>query len=204
MQHRPVVLLALALGWPVLAGCANTATQVDRQQIGVTAQAGVVIGRFGFATRRALRAQNFELTAVEVPGGRKWRIPFSPELVAEDGSSAAFLVNLPPGHFRLTAWRAAAPGREWGGEDTGLAIEVVAGKVSCLGGLYLPPRERSRVVLDGPEAPAAAEVRDECADLAELLRQRAPRLAEPPVVRLARSVARPAPSTRAGLGAGRF
>jgi hypothetical protein len=198
MPIRPAVLVALALGGAGLAGCANIAVQVGPKQKAVAAETGIVIARLGCATRRALKAKTFELTAVEVPGGQRWQIPFDPALIGDDGSSAAFLVNLPPGRYRLTSWKLTAGERAWGGEDAGVAIEVVAGEIACAGGVYVQPREHSRAMLDGSAAPAVPEVRDECAALADLLRERAPKLTSTPVVRLARSVVR-APSSRAAL-----
>jgi hypothetical protein len=90
----------------------------------------------------------------------------------------------------------------WTQENLGLAIEVRAGEIVCIGAMYV----RARVAATGPdgsgETPLAgeAQVVDECAELARLMRQRAPFLHQPPTVRLATPLP---PSTTASVSVAR-
>jgi hypothetical protein len=184
----------------VLAACGAEVVHVRQDQPGVPHGSGVVIGRFGFATRRRIEANRFELVAVQIPSGDKFAMKLAADAEGE-GTSAPFFVNLPPGKYRLTRWTVASPAHEWGGDDTGLAIEATAGTVMCVGGLYLQPQERALMFADDRGPAPSPEVRDECDALVALLRARAPSLAQTPVVALARSVvARPARAASAQLG----
>jgi len=170
----------------LLAGCASMAEEVRSNQSRVPPRSAVVVGRLGLATRRPIRADRFELTAVQIGSGERWRIVFAPD-GSDDRTSAPFFVHLPPGRYRLTRWAALESERSWGGDDTGLAIDLPEGRVACVGALYLPAREKAGFKLeDAPAAPAdKADVRDECDRLGSLLRQRSPGFADAPEVRLA-------------------
>jgi hypothetical protein len=174
---------------PVLAlvsGCAAVTGQLPSGQDSLPADSGAAIGRLAFITsRRKIAVEKFEMTAVQVPSGKKTRIQFKPDGAPEDGGS--FFVSLPPGQYRLTEWLATAGDQQWAGEDIGLAIEVVSGQVACVGALFVKPQERRRFSL-AEEPPSETIVRDECPALTELLRQRSPALGEAPVVRIARRV----------------
>ena len=171
------------------AACTTVAPTVRRNQRTLPADEGLAIGRLAFGTRRAIVAQSFELTAVQVPGGKTFRIQF-----AADGGAAAggapFFVRLPAGQYRLTRWLAAIGDKEWGDDDTGLAVDIVSGEVACVGALYVQPRERQKFTLEPGKDSLEAAVRDECEVLGEQLKQRSPRLEHAPVVRLARLVSR--------------
>lgn len=169
-------------------GCSAVATQLPADGAGLPPDSGAAIGRLGFiTTRRKIAVERFELAAVQVPGGRKYKIQFTPDGAPEDGGS--FFVSLPAGQYRLTEWLATAGNQQWAGDDIGLAIEVVSGQVVCVGALFVLPQERRRFTL-GEEAPSDAMVRDECPALTAQLRQRSPALADAPVVRIARRVSR--------------
>lgn len=181
MPRRALCALVLA------AGCASTAQEVRNDQSRVPPRSAVVVGRLGLATRRPIRADRFELTAVQIGTGERWRIVFAPERDA-DRTSAPFFVHLPPGRYRLTRWAALEPERAWGGDDTGLAIDVREGRVACVGALYLKAREKAGFKLEDGAGSAPvdkADVRDECDDLGSLLRRRSPALSDAPEVRLA-------------------
>jgi hypothetical protein len=176
----------LAVALLLSAGCSVVASQLPRGQQALPADSGAAIGRLSFITsRRKIAVERFELAAVQVGSGKKFRIQFTPDGAPEDGGS--FFVSLPAGQYRLTEWLATAADQQWSGADTGLAIDVVGGEVVCVGALFVKPNERRRFSLD-EEAPSQTMVRDECPALTELLRQRSPALAEAPVVRMARRV----------------
>jgi len=184
MRMRQQVLIAPVLA--LVAGCGAVAAQVPGGQKSLPPDSGAAIGRLSFITgRQKIAVEKFELTAVQVPSGDKTRIEFTPDGAPEDGAS--FFVSLPAGQYRLTKWRATGGDQQWEGEDIGVAIELVTGKVVCVGALFVKPNERRRFNLS-EEAPADTIVRDECPALTELLRQRSPALAETPVVRIARRV----------------
>jgi hypothetical protein len=183
------VLLSLCAGWGAVAACTTVAPTVRRGQRSVAADEGVAIGRLAFGTRRAIVARDFELTAVKVPEGDTFRIQFS----AAGGSPAdggSFFVQLPGGQYRLTRWTAVNGDEEWGDEDTGLAVDIVAGEIACVGALYVPVKQRQKFTLEPGNDSGQASVRDECEALAASLQQRSPRLKQAPVVRLARVVSR--------------
>jgi hypothetical protein len=178
----PTALATLA----ALAGCSVVATQVPQGDQGLPADSGAAIGRLSFITvKRKIAVERFELAAVQVPDGKKFKIQFTPDGAPEDGGS--FFVTLPAGQYRLTEWLATAGEKQWAGADTGLAIEVVTGQVVCVGALFVKPHERRRFTLT-EDLPPETVVRDECPALTERLRQRAPALADAPVVRIARRV----------------
>lgn len=181
VPSRRALLAVLAL---TAAACGHAAPELKRNTKKLDADQGLVVGRLGLATRRPIRAERFELTAVAIPSGSRWQIDVS---LARGGTSAPFLVHLPPGRYRLTKWAAISPDQVWGGEDLGVAIEVPAGAAACIGGLYLAPRERAGFKLgsQGPTPGSTAEVRDECQDLRGLLESRAPALGRSFEVRLA-------------------
>jgi hypothetical protein len=181
-RHAFPVWFALA------AGCTAVAPQLPSGRDGLPPQSGAAFGRMSFIrTRDKIAVERFELAAVRVPGGKKFRIQFTPDGAPEDGGS--FFVSLPAGQYRLTEWVATAGNQQWAGEDVGLAIDVPSGQVVCVGALFVRPRERRRFSLED-ETPSDTVVRDECPALTALLRQRSPSLAETPVVRIARRVAR--------------
>jgi hypothetical protein len=184
MRIRQQTLIAPVLG--LIAGCSAVAAQLPAGQSALPPDSGAAIGRLSFITsRRKIAVEKFEMTAVQVPGGQKFRIQFTPDGAPEDGGS--FFVSLPAGQYRLTEWLASAGDQQWAGQDIGLAIEVVSGQVACVGALFVKPHERRRFTL-AEEEPAETVVRDECPALTELLRQRSPALADAPVVRIARRV----------------
>ena len=193
MTPGPVVLsapLMAKLLLPLLAvvsGCTSVAAAVGPEQRSVAPGTGIAIGRLGFVARRKMALQQFRLAAVQVPDGDRFWIHASPG--GEASEAGSFFVTLPPGRYRLTEWAATAADSEWGGEDAGLAIEVVPGQVVCVGALYLHPRERQLLQLEKAEDPPAV-VRDECDALGEMFRQRSPRLARAAVVRVAQLVSR--------------
>jgi hypothetical protein len=179
-------LARVALAAALLGGCSVVASQLPSGQQALPADSGAAIGRLSFInTRRKIAVERFELAAVQVGSGKKFRIQFTPDGAPENGGS--FFVSLPAGQYRLTEWLATAGDQQWAGADTGLAIDVVVGQVVCVGALFVKPNERRRFSLD-EEAPAETTVRDECPALTELLRRRSPALAEAPVVRIARRV----------------
>jgi hypothetical protein len=179
---RPLPLILL-----LSLGCAESAAQVRSDTAKVPEDHGVAIGRLGFVTQRKLAVERLELTAVRVPGGDQFQIPFAP--TAEGVGS--FFVSLPKGTYRLTRWTAAAGDKTWGDDDTGLAFEVVEGEVACVGAVYVKLRERQFSLDSG--SPNDATVRDECEALSDLLHQHAPRLTNAPVRRLAKLVTRREP-----------
>jgi hypothetical protein len=172
----------------MIVGCAESAAQVRSDARKVPEEHGVAIGRLGFVTQRPVSLERLELTAVRVPGGEQFLIPFSP--TAEGVGS--FFVSLPKGQYRLTRWTAAAGNKEWGDDDTGLAFEVVEGEVACLGAVYVKLRER-QFTLESSSTNDAT-VRDECEALGDQLHQHAPRLTSVPVRRLAKLVTRRGPA----------
>jgi hypothetical protein len=177
------VALATALA---VTGCSVIATQVPPGDQGLPADSGAAIGRLSFITvKRKIAVERFELAAVQLPDGKKFKIQFTPDGDPEDGGS--FFVTLPAGQYRLTQWVATAGDKQWAGADTGLAIEVVSGQVVCVGALFVKPYERRRFTL-AEDLPPETVVRDECPALTERLRQRSPGLADAPVVRIARRV----------------
>jgi hypothetical protein len=181
-RATPAGLLAVLLG----AGCSVVASQLPTTQQSLPADSGAAIGRLSFInTRHKIAVERFELAAVQVPSGKKFRIQFTPDGAPEDGGS--FFVSLPAGQYRLTEWVATAGDQQWAGADTGLAIDVGGGEVVCVGALFVKPFQRRRFSL-AEETPTDTMVRDECPALTELLRQRSPALTEPPVVRMARRV----------------
>jgi hypothetical protein len=183
VRHLRAAYLIVAA---VTAGCSAVATQLPAGQESLPPDSGAAIGRLSFITaRKKIAVEHFELAAVQVPDGKKFKIQFTPDGAPENGGS--FFVSLPPGQYRLTEWLATAGDQQWAGADIGLAIEVVSGQVVCVGALFVRPHERRRFSL-AEEAPSDTMVRDECAALTELLRQRSPGLAETPVVRIARRV----------------
>jgi hypothetical protein len=178
--------LALSVALLLGAGCSAVATQLPSGQQALSPESGAAIGRLSFInTRRKIAVERFELAAVQVGSGKKFRIQFAPDGAPENGGS--FFVSLPAGQYRLTEWLATAGDQQWAGADIGLAIDVVGGEVVCVGALFVKPNERRRFSLDD-EAPSETMVRDECPALTELLRQRSPALTDAPVVRIARRV----------------
>jgi hypothetical protein len=177
---RPLLLVLLT----ATAACAGSAAQVRNDAARIPEDHGVAIGRLGFVTQRRVSVERLQLTAVRVPSGEQFRIPFA---ASADGGGA-FFVSLPKGTYRLTKWTAAAADKEFGEDDTGLAFEVVGGEVACLGAVYVKLRERQFTL----ESVAAndATVRDECEALGDLLHQHAPKLTSAPVTRLAKLVTR--------------
>jgi hypothetical protein len=172
----------------LVVGCTAVATQLPSDQQRLPPDTGAAIGRLSFITvRRKIAVEKFELTAVQVPDGKKFRIQFVPDGAPEDGGS--FFVSLPAGIYRLTQWMATAGDQQWAGDDIGMAIDVVSGQVVCVGSLFVKPHERRRFTL-AEDVPTQTMVRDECPAIADLLRQRSPALAEAPVVRIARRVSR--------------
>lgn len=190
MIRTPVVPMLLSLvAWGAGAACTSVASPVRRGQRTVAADEGVAIGRLAFGTRRPIVAKDFELTAVKVPEGDTFRIQFTSAGGAPaDGGN--FFVQLPGGQYRLTRWSAVNGDQEWGDDDTGLAVDIVAGEIACVGALYVPPRQRQKFNLEPGTDTGQASVRDECEALAEQMQKRSPRLKQAPVVRLARVVSR--------------
>jgi hypothetical protein len=178
------MLLFLATLATLTAGCTAVATSVPPDQQSIPASSGVVVGRLGFVARKKIALQHFQLAAVQVPDGDRYWIHALPG--EEDAGS--FFVSLPPGHYRLTEWQAQAKEGQWGGEDIGLAMEVMPGQAVCVGALYFHPRERSFSLEKAEEPPPL--VRDECEALGEQLRQRSPALSRAALVRVAQPVAR--------------
>jgi hypothetical protein len=186
MAIRPNLFPSLVLA--LTAGCSAVAAQLPAGQESLPADSGAAIGRLSFiTTKRKIAVERFELQAVQVPDGKKFKIQFTPDGAPENGGS--FFVSLPAGTYRLTGWLATAGDQQWAGEDIGMAIEVVAGEVVCVGAMFVKPFERRRFSL-AEEEPSQTMVRDECPALTELLRKRSPALAEVPVVRIARRVSR--------------
>jgi hypothetical protein len=183
--RRDLGLAALLIA---VCGCSAVATQLPEGQESLPPDRGLAMGRLSFiTTRQKIAVERFELAAVQVPGGKKFKIQFAPDGAPEDGGS--FFVSLPAGQYRLTEWVATAGDHQWAGPDVGLAIDVVSGQVVCVGAMFVKPYERRRFTL-AEETPGNTVVRDECESLTELLRQRSPALAGTPVVRIARRVTR--------------
>lgn len=188
-----VVRLALGLGPIALAlvgACTQDGLQVRRNQKRVRGESAVAVGRFGLSTQRKVNADRFELVAVRIPEQTRINIPLQLE-PDSDGKTAVFFVELPPGHYRLTKWTVASAARSYGGKDAGLALEIAGGEVACVGTMLLAPQEHGLVFAEEDAPPPLAEIRDDCPALVELLRERAPKLAERPLVKLARSVVAP-------------
>jgi hypothetical protein len=183
MRQRLTALVLAVL----TSGCTAVAASVVPGQLRVPDDSGIAMGRLAFINQhRKIAVQRFELAAVQVPGGRKFKIQFGPDSEPEDGGS--FFVTLPAGQYRLVEWMATAGDHQWAGDDVGLSMEVVAGRVVCVGSLFVRPQEHRRFTM-AEELSGDTKVRDECPALTELLRQRSPALAEEPVVRIARRVA---------------
>ena len=174
----------------VATGCTTVATSVAPNQTSIPDDSGVAFGRLGFVARKKISLRSFELAAVQVPDGDKFWIRAASG-AASDGEEQAgsFFVTLPSGHYRLTQWVATAAEGKWAGEDAGLSIEVTQGQAVCVGALYLHPLEKQLFQLDPAQEPPTL-VRDECADLAHLLRQRSPAVSRSAVVKVARPVTR--------------
>jgi hypothetical protein len=181
MSQRFSALLLVGLA----AGCTTVAAGLTPGQARIPGDSGVAIGRLSFITSRKIAVERFELAAVQVPGGKKFKIQFTPDGAPEDGGS--FFVSLPAGQYRLVEWMASAGSRQWAGDDVGLSMEIMPGRVVCVGALLVKPLEHRRFTL-GEENGGETKVRDECPALTELLRRRSPTLAEEPVVRIARRV----------------
>jgi hypothetical protein len=185
MRHLGSIVPVLLL---LVAGCSAVASQLPAGQQALPPDTGAAFGRLSFITvRQKIAVEKFELTAVQVPDGKKFRIQFAPDGAPEDGAS--FFISLPAGQYRLTEWLASAGDRQWAGDDIGMAIDVVSGQVVCVGALFVKPHERRRFTLS-EDSPSETMVRDECPALTEQLRHRSPALAETPVVRIARRVSR--------------
>ena len=184
MPHRSTAF-ALAI---LLTGCTSVAAQLVPGQSRVPDDSGIAMGRLSFITQREkIAVERFELAAVQVPGGKKFKIEFTPDGSPEDGGS--FFVSLPAGQYRLVEWMASAGQQQWAGDDVGLAMDVMPGRVVCVGALFVRPRVHRRFTMSD-ESTGDTVVRDECGALTEMLRRRSPALAEEPVVRIARRVAR--------------
>jgi hypothetical protein len=182
MRHRFNALLVVI----VTSGCTTLAANVVPGQARVPDDSGIAMGRLAFINQhRKIAVERFELAAVQVPGGKKFKIQFTPDGAPEDGG--AFFVTLPAGQYRLVEWMATGGGRQWAGDDVGLAMEVVAGRVVCVGSLMVRPQEHQRFTMN-EELSGETKVVDECPALTEQLRQRSPTLADEPVVRIARRV----------------
>jgi hypothetical protein len=184
------VSLTVCVAGLLAGGCSAVAAQVPRGQTTVAPDQGVAMGRLSFIARRKIAVERFELTAVQVPDGKKFLIQFTPDGAPEDGDGGSFFVSLPPGQYRLTEWVATGKNQQWSGEDIGLAMEVMSETVVCVGALFVKPLERQKFSLVEQPISGDTVVRDECPALTELLRQRSPALAEAPVVRIARRVDR--------------
>ena len=180
------LLLALAA---VATGCTTMATVVEVDQKRIPTGTGVAYGRLGFVARKKITLRSFQMAAVQVPDGEKFWIKSVPLEDVEDGDDpGSFFVSLPTGHYRLTQWQAIGAEGSWAGEDAGLSIEVVPDQAVCVGALYLHPREK-QWQLDAVEEPPTM-VRDECAHLGNVFRERSPLLAPKTLVRIAQPVSR--------------
>lgn len=187
---RRFLAVSLALAGPSAAGCASRASSVRADQRMGTAGQGdaVVIGKLGFASRQGDGAHTYELTLVSASTGKKWAVDFSEELSQDGGSSAPFFVNLPPGKYALKKWEMTFSETSWTQDDLGLEIDVQPGELVCVGAMYVRARVSTEQKAGSGETALAgmADVVDECAALARVMRQRAPYLSPSPTVRLAR------------------
>src|SRR5256885_5391590 len=103
MRHRLLIVPVLVLA----VGCTAVATQLPSDQQRLAPDTGAAIGRLSFITaRRKIAVEKFELTAVQIPDGKKFRIQFAPDVAPEHGG--AVFVSLPAGMYRLTQWMATA------------------------------------------------------------------------------------------------
>jgi hypothetical protein len=180
---RPAWLLVLftALSAAQLGtGCASSAPSVKRTMSVVPASSSVLVGKFGLYTNRNLRPLFLELQAFSVADGKKWSIPLSTDDLDKQGSSAAFFVELPPGWYRLTKWQYTTSSRAWSGESTGALFKLEPGQIACIGAIYVGSKgEIPTSFGTAVHFKSGTLVRDECKELADTLKTKAPLLPTP-------------------------
>jgi hypothetical protein len=183
MKGKTLAVLATLLAG---AACASKAPSVRRDQR-LGPGEGVVIGKLGFGSRQGDPLTGAELTVVD-DSGRARVIDLDMQTVEDNGQSASFFVSLPPGRYQLTKTELRFSETWWQTDDTGLQIEVTAGKVVCVGAAYI----RARGILEGASEDGQSGlstqfvVQDECGKLRDRLAKRAPFLNTGHEVSLAR------------------
>jgi hypothetical protein len=172
---------------PLLASCMASARSVGRDEKVAPGQpTGVVIGKVGFPSRTGDPILGGRLEVVD-EGGKRWKVSLDQGLVEDKGQSVPFFAVLQAGKYQMGKLELDYTDTTWTMQDMGLLLEVVPGRVACAGAVYF----RARTIIDDPTGGASSygtgsEIKDECTHLQTLLRQRAPFLAEPPQVALAR------------------
>jgi hypothetical protein len=146
----------------------------------VPPDSAVVIGRFGIYKTTRTDAVFWKLEAERLPDGKTWNLPLVASNTAADGNSVPFFVELPPGRYVLTRWEVTTTDHEISGENVGVLFDLPAGKVSCIGGVYVGtrgvPDDRSGSAL---QFPAGTVLKDDCEQLSAQLKHHAPMLAAP-------------------------
>jgi hypothetical protein len=175
---RRALTIGLAAATALGTGCAFFRSTRVSPDATLKPGDAVVIGKLGFPGQDAEPMDEMEIVAVDEKGKRH-TIDFDFELSQDGRRTAPFFARLPPGRYQLRSWAIEYPENSWAREDTGLDIVVEPGVV-CVGAVYVNSRTGAGGLVEIPE------VRDECADIAGLLRRRAPALSAPPQIALAK------------------
>ena len=175
--------LAAVVAAFVGAGCTASASSV-RYDEKITAGEGpaVVVGKVGFPSRAGDAMIDGSVVAID-GHGKKWRISLETSLSQDGGNSAPFFVRLPAGRYQLEKLELIYSNSSWVMEDMELAMDLEAGRVSCVGAAYIRGR---RPVYDdkGSRLMTSFEMQDDCSALRQLMAPRAPFLPPQTTVRL--------------------
>ena len=134
----------IVLGIVWVAGLVSACAGTTLPEVSPTAPPpsgeGVLVGRFGVSADKAAGTEAPMLKLERVSDGRTFDLALAPARSGDGGRSVPFAVRVPPGQYRLTAWRVFYDGgHEEFGEDLGLKVAASAGQVTCVGDVRLHP-----------------------------------------------------------------